>query len=168
MRANDGILYACSAAVRRFDFTWMRAVTPGSGTAPLRYCLHGADGTTNLYTAWTPLAATSHAIGSNDFGGSHSVAAPQLRGQRRRYLLPITTLCEAPGNNSFGALRSTRSAFGTARQAWLTAWISARGDLLTFGHFDCIAAWTTISMDSALIGHALPTRVRSCGRALGR
>jgi len=41
--------------VRHFDFTWMRAVTPGQGTPPHCDIVYMGRGTTNLYTAWTPL-----------------------------------------------------------------------------------------------------------------
>lgn len=42
-------------AVRHFDFTWVRAVAPGRGTAPHMDVVFMGRGTTNLYTAWTPI-----------------------------------------------------------------------------------------------------------------
>jgi hypothetical protein len=42
-------------AVRHFDFSWVRAVTPGSGTDPHMDIVFMGRGTTKLYTAWTPM-----------------------------------------------------------------------------------------------------------------
>ena len=42
-------------AVRHYDFTWLRAVAPGRGTAPHMDIVFMGRGTTKLYTAWTPL-----------------------------------------------------------------------------------------------------------------
>ena len=41
--------------VRHYDFTWLRTVAPGRGTAPHMDIVYMGRGTTNLYTAWTPL-----------------------------------------------------------------------------------------------------------------
>ena len=41
--------------VRHFDFTWMRAVGPGNGTAPHCDSVYMNRGTELLVTAWTPL-----------------------------------------------------------------------------------------------------------------
>jgi len=41
--------------VRHFDFTWVRAVAPGRGTPPHMDIVYMGRGTTNLYTAWTPI-----------------------------------------------------------------------------------------------------------------
>ena len=49
--------------VRHFDFTWMRAVAPGQGTAPHCDIVYMGRGTTNLFTAWTPLGDVSQEIG---------------------------------------------------------------------------------------------------------
>lgn len=49
--------------VRHFDFTWMRAVAPGKGTAPHCDIVFMGRGTTNLYTAWTPLGDVSFQVG---------------------------------------------------------------------------------------------------------
>jgi ectoine hydroxylase-related dioxygenase (phytanoyl-CoA dioxygenase family) len=42
-------------AVRHYDFTWLRTVAPGRGTAPHMDIVFMSRGTTNLYTTWTPL-----------------------------------------------------------------------------------------------------------------
>ena len=41
--------------VLHFDYTWMRAVSPGNGTNPHCDIVYMGRGTTNLYTSWTPL-----------------------------------------------------------------------------------------------------------------
>lgn len=41
--------------VRHFDYTWMRAVGPGNGTAPHCDSVYMNRGTDQLITAWTPL-----------------------------------------------------------------------------------------------------------------
>lgn len=43
------------APIRHFDYTWLRAVAPGRGTAPHCDIVFMGRGTTQLYTAWTPL-----------------------------------------------------------------------------------------------------------------
>jgi hypothetical protein len=43
------------APVRHYDFTWIRAVAPGRGTAPHMDVVFMGRGTKQLYTAWTPL-----------------------------------------------------------------------------------------------------------------
>jgi Phytanoyl-CoA dioxygenase (PhyH) len=50
-------------SVRHYDFTWMRAVTPGGGTAPHCDVVYMGRGTKNLYTAWTPLGDIPRTIG---------------------------------------------------------------------------------------------------------
>jgi hypothetical protein len=41
--------------IRHFDFTWVRAVSPGRGTPTHMDVVYMGRGTKNLYTAWTPL-----------------------------------------------------------------------------------------------------------------
>lgn len=41
--------------VRHFDFTWLRAVSPGNSTAPHCDTVYMGRGTPRLITAWTPL-----------------------------------------------------------------------------------------------------------------
>ena len=50
-------------AVRHFDFTWLRAMPPGVGTAPHMDIVYMGRGTTNLFTSWTPLGDTSLEMG---------------------------------------------------------------------------------------------------------
>ncbi|HEX8551860.1 MAG TPA: phytanoyl-CoA dioxygenase family protein [Abditibacteriaceae bacterium] len=45
--------------VRHFDFTWMRAMSPGQGTAPHLDSVYMNRGTQRLFTSWTPLGDVS-------------------------------------------------------------------------------------------------------------
>lgn len=49
--------------VRHFDFTWVRAVAPGQGTAPHCDIVYMGRGTQELYTAWVPLGDTTLEMG---------------------------------------------------------------------------------------------------------
>ncbi len=49
--------------VRHFDYTWMRAVSPGGGTAPHCDVVYMGRGTQDLFTAWTPLGNIPRSIG---------------------------------------------------------------------------------------------------------
>jgi hypothetical protein len=64
----DGAMMAVFAwllggPVRHFDYTWMRAVSPGGGTAPHCDVVYMGRGTHELYTAWTPLGDIPRTIG---------------------------------------------------------------------------------------------------------
>jgi hypothetical protein len=49
--------------IRHFDFIWLRAVSPGRGTAPHGDSVFMNRGTTQLYTAWTPLGDIDRRLG---------------------------------------------------------------------------------------------------------
>jgi hypothetical protein len=49
--------------IRPFDFIWLRAVSPGHGTAPHGDSVFMNRGTTNLYTAWMPLGDIDRRLG---------------------------------------------------------------------------------------------------------
>lgn len=49
--------------VRHYDFTWIRAVAPGTGTPPHLDVVFMGRGTHNLYTAWTPLGDIPFELG---------------------------------------------------------------------------------------------------------
>ncbi|MDX1931288.1 MAG: phytanoyl-CoA dioxygenase family protein [Capsulimonadales bacterium] len=49
--------------VRHFDYTWLRAVGPGPGTAPHCDIVYMGRGTRNLFTAWTPLGDIPLTVG---------------------------------------------------------------------------------------------------------
>ena len=50
-------------SVLHFDFTWVRAVAPGWGTAPHCDIVYMGRGTQQLFTAWTPLGDTTLEMG---------------------------------------------------------------------------------------------------------
>ncbi len=124
--------------VRHFDFTWMRAVTPGQGTAPHCDIVYMGRGTTNLYTAWTPLGDIPMEIGGlMVLEGSHK----HDRLRENYGTRDVDTYCtnhndmRSTGNSSFGALTFNpirlRERLGGR---WLTANFRA-GDLLTFSMY---------------------------------
>jgi Phytanoyl-CoA dioxygenase (PhyH) len=50
-------------SVRHFDFTWLRAVAPGTGTAPHSDSVFMNRGTPRLLTAWVPLGDIDRQLG---------------------------------------------------------------------------------------------------------
>jgi hypothetical protein len=48
---------------RHFDYTWLRTVTPGHGTPSHCDVVYMGRGTSNLYTAWTPLGDVDYSLG---------------------------------------------------------------------------------------------------------
>jgi hypothetical protein len=50
-------------AVRHFDFTWLRAISPGWGTMPHLDSVYMNRGTQRLFTAWTPLGDVPLEVG---------------------------------------------------------------------------------------------------------
>ena len=50
-------------AVLHFDFTWLRAMSPGNGTCPHCDIVYMGRGTHNLYTMWLPLGDVTYDIG---------------------------------------------------------------------------------------------------------
>ena len=49
--------------VRHFDYTWLRCVSTGSATAPHMDAVYMSRGSSNLWTAWTPLGDTPLEMG---------------------------------------------------------------------------------------------------------
>jgi Phytanoyl-CoA dioxygenase (PhyH) len=50
-------------AVRHFDFTWLRCITPGGGTPSHCDIVYMSRGTRRLYTAWVPLGDVDFNLG---------------------------------------------------------------------------------------------------------
>jgi len=126
-------------AVRHFDFTWMRAVTPGSGTAPHCDIVYMGRGTQDLFTAWTPLGDIPRTVGGlMILENSHK--NERLRENYGRK--DADAFCE----NRSGAHSGSKVGAGGALTfdpvklrerlggRWLTADFNA-GDLLTFSMF---------------------------------
>ena len=124
--------------VRHFDYTWLRAVTPGNGTAPHCDIVYMGRGTTNLYTAWTPIGDIPREIGGlMILEGSHKHDRLRLNYGAK----DVDSYCtnhdgmRATGGSGFGALTFNpirlRERLGGR---WLTADFRA-GDLLTFSMY---------------------------------
>lgn len=61
-------------AVRCLDFTWLRVIGPGSGTAPHCDAVYMGRGTRRLYTSWTPLMEITPDVGGlTIMPGSHRI-----------------------------------------------------------------------------------------------
>lgn len=125
-------------SVRHFDYTWMRAVGPGGGTAPHCDIVYMGRGTTNLYTAWTPLGDVGLDVGGlMILENSHKNERLRENYGRR----DVDTYCtnhndmRSTGSSGFGALTfdpiRLRERLGGR---WLSAEFRA-GDLLTFSMY---------------------------------
>jgi hypothetical protein len=132
--------------VRHFDYTWLRIVKPGMGTASHCDIVFMGRGTTNLYTSWTPLGDIDRRLGGLIvLEGSH-----RLQGLRSTYgQTDVDTYCENRFEGAWEAPDGTRNRPAEATGAitddhvglrrrlggrWLTADFSA-GDLLVFGMY---------------------------------
>ncbi len=124
--------------VRHFDYTWLRAVSPGRGTAPHGDAVFMNRGTPRLYTAWVPLGDVDYTLGGlMVLGKSH-----RLEELKQAYLSKdVDAFCENEADAALfrtgekwwnGALSEDPAAL--QRQLglpWLTTEFRA-GDLLTF------------------------------------
>ena len=129
-------------AVRHYDFTWFRAMHPGSGTKPHCDLVYMGRGTSNLFTAWVPIGDLPREVGGlMVLENSHRQAEklePYLRRDVDAYCVnrPDASQIEA-GEKLWqdwdGTLTknpaSLREKLGGR---WLTAEFRA-SDLLTFG-----------------------------------
>ncbi len=127
-------------AVRHFDFTWFRAVSPGRGAPPHCDAVYMNRGTFNLYTAWVPFGDVSLELGGLMILENSHRKADRLK----KYLeSDVDSFCE---NNPkhverIEANKAVRHGQLSSNPAslrerlggrWLTAEFRA-GDLLTFG-----------------------------------
>lgn len=87
--AEDGELMSffqrfLGGAVRHFDFTWLRCISPGPGTPSHCDIVYMGRGTHRLYTAWVPLGVANFETGGlMVLEGSHTNARlQQTYGQR--------------------------------------------------------------------------------------
>ena len=125
--------------VRHFDFTWLRCVAPKAGTPPHADIVYMGRGTTNLYTAWTPLSNIDLEMGGlMVLEDSHK--NPALRkGYGTR---DVDSYCEddpndpartASGLNGWLSTNPVRLRRGM-KARWLTAPF-AMGDVLIFNMY---------------------------------
>jgi hypothetical protein len=76
--------------IRHFDFTWIRAIGPGRGTAPHADAVYMNRGTPQLVTAWTPLMEIPLDLGGLlVMPGSHRVER-----LRKYFAADVDTYCE--------------------------------------------------------------------------
>jgi hypothetical protein len=127
--------------VLHFDYTWMRAVSPGLGTRPHGDIVFMGRGTSNLYTAWTPLGDISLEMGGLMMleGSHHIERIRQTYGQQ-----DVDAYCvNRPNAESYAAGEKKWAGYISnnpfkLRQRlggrWLTNPYRA-GDLLVFGMF---------------------------------
>ncbi len=132
-------------AVRHFDFTWMRAVSPGPATPPHMDVVYMGRGTKKLFTSWTPLGDVPLEMGGLIIlEGSHK----HKRLTENYGAKDVDTFCSnrrgddytgmgGGGNIAQGGALSRTPA--TLRRnlggRWLTAPEFRAGDLLAFSVF---------------------------------
>lgn len=127
-----------SGRIRHYDFTWMRTVAPGRGTAPHGDVVFMGRGTHGLYTAWVPLGDADFELGGlMVLEGSHR--RPQVRDYANR---DVDTYCSNVEGEEDHAREQGWRWNGTISDdpvqlrkqlggRWLTTEFST-GDLLTF------------------------------------
>ena len=132
-------------AVRHFDYTWLRAVPPGLGTAPHMDIVYMGRGTTNLYTTWTPLGDVDLEMGGLMIleGAHHHEKLRQNYGSK-----DVDTYCsnrrEPLAANELGGGGTIQQGGALSRDPvrlrerlggrWLTAEFQM-GDVLIFGMY---------------------------------
>lgn len=76
--------------IRHFDFTWIRAIGPGRGTAPHADAVYMNRGSQRLVTTWTPLMEIPLDVGGLIvMPGSHRIAR-----LRKYFAADVDTYCE--------------------------------------------------------------------------
>jgi hypothetical protein len=138
----DWIALFLGGPARHYDYTWLRAVSPGHGTSPHCDIVYMGRGTSNLYTAWVPLGDVPLHV-----GGLLIMEQSHLREDLRNTYgtLDVDAACEnhpdsrnqveAQGFHESGAIDTDpvglRARLGGR---WLTAEYRM-GDLLLFSMF---------------------------------
>ena len=143
--------------VRPLDFTWLRTVAPGPGTNPHCDIVFMGRGTTNLYTAWTPLGDLDYAQGGlMMLEGSHKNERLRAGYGSKDVDAVCVNLGGRPemGSHSFGHLSDNAPRLRTGLGGrWLTAEFRM-GDMLTFSMFTVHASldnqseWVRLSSDT--------------------
>jgi len=129
--------------VRHFDFTWLRAISPGKGTVSHMDSVYMNRGTQKLYTAWTPLGDVSFDLGGLIVleGSNRNQRLVDTYGQQ-----DVDSFCEnKPEAKSWGKVWGTAGSLrGNPNQLrrsivgpegrWMTTEYQA-GDVLIFSIF---------------------------------
>jgi len=126
--------------ILHFNYTWLRTISPGVGTAPHCDIVYMGRGTKALYTTWVPLGDISY-----DIGGLMILEKSHLQAARlRRYLeSDVDTYCDNLPANDPKAKRKEGWAKGgaltqnpvTLRSKLGGRWLSSEyraGDALVF------------------------------------
>ncbi|MDQ3700612.1 MAG: phytanoyl-CoA dioxygenase family protein [Chloroflexota bacterium] len=133
-------------SVRHYDFTWLRIVRPGKGTASHCDIVFMGRGTADLYTSWTPLGDIDRRL-----GGLIVLEGSHRKGDLKDTYCQtdVDTYCENRFDGAWLDPQGTRNRpelatgaitedhVGLRRQMggrWLTADFAA-GDLLVFGMY---------------------------------
>lgn len=127
--------------VRHFDFTWMRAVSPGTGTQPHLDIVFMGRGTDKLLTAWTPLGDIDYRQGGLIVLENSYTVERLKTGYARK---DVDTFCvnhkdapkRASGTKWWGGSLARNPVRLRERMGgrWLTTQFHA-GDLLTFSMY---------------------------------
>ncbi|MFM7205973.1 MAG: phytanoyl-CoA dioxygenase family protein [Planctomycetaceae bacterium] len=166
-------------AVRHFDFTWMRVMPCGPGTAPHADSVYMNRGTSRLYTAWTPLMEIPLQIGGLIImPGSH-----RLERLRPYFDADVDTVCTNLPPRMPQDVHGWVGPVGDGKLAndpatlrrklglpWLTAQTYRPGDVLVFGihtlhaSLDNTTARLRLSTDTRYQPAAEPADPRWIGR----
>ena len=127
--------------IRHFDFTWIRAIGPGRGTAPHADAVYMNRGTRRLVTAWTPLMEIPlHIGGLMVMPGSH-----RIQRLRKYFAYDVDSYCENRPDRAAEDVHGWVGPLGDGKLTenpallqkgiglpWLTAETYRPGDLLIF------------------------------------
>ncbi|MCA9078087.1 MAG: phytanoyl-CoA dioxygenase family protein [Planctomycetaceae bacterium] len=129
------------ASVRSLDFTWMRVIGPGHGTAPHADTVYMNRGTRRLFTSWTPLMEITPDIGGlTIMPGSH-----RLDRLRKYFEGDVDTYCTNQPNRPPQDVHEWIGPLGDGKLSqhpaqlqsrlglpWLTAETYRPGDVVVF------------------------------------
>jgi hypothetical protein len=131
-----------NSSVRHLDFTWLRVMGPGKGTAPHADSVYMNRGTPRLYTAWTPLMEIPLEIG----GLMVMPRSHRLDRLQKYYDADVDTFCEDRPPRQPKDTHQWVGPMGDGKLSenppvlqerlglpWLTAQTFRPGDVLIFG-----------------------------------
>lgn len=129
------------ASIRHFDFTWIRAIGPGRGTAPHADAVYMGRGTQRLVTAWTPLMEIPLQVG----GLIVMLGSHRIRRLRKYFAYDVDSFCENQPDREAKDVHGWVGPLGDGKLGenpamlqkaiglpWLTAETYRPGDLLIF------------------------------------
>lgn len=130
------------SSIRHFDFTWLRVIGPGSGTAPHCDSVYMGRGTRRLFTSWTPLMEITPDIGGlTIMPGSHRIESLNVY-----RCSDVDTSCTNKENNAPQDVHGWVGPVGDGKLSdnpaqlqqklglpWVTSECYRPGDLVVFG-----------------------------------